>query len=682
MTDAVDSTPSRHPLRENEIRLVYFDGIDFGTLNFHTQIVKLTDVTGTYTALSYAWGIYHPSTAAVLNGSLVHITDTLHEALTLLWNTDPTLKIWVDYLSISQNDIDEKNRQVSLMGEIFAQSREVYIWLGEALRGPGDLLRLMKQFGEGEFSRSGARATHFFRSASILVIQLRDLTSRAWFARAWTWQEFELAPRKLLACGELIMQWDVFATAIRTLRLESSDHKVACGEYIMHWDERATAMPTLQRESDSHEDAAVEAFQQLRDLCNLGTEYFCLPTDLPPPKGALPKIGPEDGLWQLLRDSWRREATDPRDKIYSLLSPRMTGASWTEITPNYRLSVHKTYIRFVRSLINRTRDLRCLQTARGVGRSKLSLREERKGRSPWDRSAGSKFGPLTRLPLQTGHLSGFDVYVRLEGSDFLPSWSSDWRAEWAQDSSRDVPFASIDGLDWQHPRSGCPTLPQSINDFSTTLFVQGCIVGQLAFRSTVRRAHGLFAMTGALFREHELHFEQLPVCACSSDPSSSTRLEQIRPMDHLRYETVRRRSILGTSIPNTSMLKFFALLMLHEGSMCDSCPETDRDRIRKQLPLPSQGQYGLTLTDVFDYTRSDVATGDLLVLLDGLSCPALLRPSVNLKPIDGSKIWSGRSPLATDRREMAFSFVGTLPLAVDEDLWKNIPCVYGRMKLY
>lgn len=42
--------------------------------------------------------------------------------------------IWVDAVSINQNDADEKHRQITLMGQIYVSANDVFVWLGDGNR--------------------------------------------------------------------------------------------------------------------------------------------------------------------------------------------------------------------------------------------------------------------------------------------------------------------------------------------------------------------------------------------------------------------------------------------------------------------------------------------------------------------------------------------------------------------
>jgi hypothetical protein len=52
--------------------------------------------------------------------------------------------LWVDFLCINQNDIDEKLVQILLMGQIYKSSARCLVWLGEAEYDRGLLFSLVK----------------------------------------------------------------------------------------------------------------------------------------------------------------------------------------------------------------------------------------------------------------------------------------------------------------------------------------------------------------------------------------------------------------------------------------------------------------------------------------------------------------------------------------------------------
>src|ERR1700761_1573639 len=95
----------------------------------------------TYEALSYAWGDSAKVKTITCDGKEIHITKSLHDALTnlrfgsrgqkySLRRHSRSRTIWADAICINQEDNAEKTIQVAMMAEIYSSADEVLIWLG------------------------------------------------------------------------------------------------------------------------------------------------------------------------------------------------------------------------------------------------------------------------------------------------------------------------------------------------------------------------------------------------------------------------------------------------------------------------------------------------------------------------------------------------------------------------
>ena len=84
-----------------------------------------------YEALSYAWGDHNQTRPITVDGCTLHVTANLQAGLRRLRYADRPRLLWVDAICIDQDDVDEKNWQVTLMGDIFRRSKQALIWLGE-----------------------------------------------------------------------------------------------------------------------------------------------------------------------------------------------------------------------------------------------------------------------------------------------------------------------------------------------------------------------------------------------------------------------------------------------------------------------------------------------------------------------------------------------------------------------
>ena len=91
-----------------------------------------------YKALSYAWknSDLGEDVPIFINGKSIMISENLYTALRRLRHLRDPLEIWIDSLCINQKDERERTHQVSLMRDIYGNSEEVVIWLGEC--GAGD----------------------------------------------------------------------------------------------------------------------------------------------------------------------------------------------------------------------------------------------------------------------------------------------------------------------------------------------------------------------------------------------------------------------------------------------------------------------------------------------------------------------------------------------------------------
>lgn len=158
---------------------------------------------------------------------------------------DERIIVWVDAVCINQQDIAERNAQVSLMGEIYSQASQVLVWLGPRKTGVWTSLQaLSKTFAEigiefaevllGELqfqdsegtsdSSKSSIATHdllaylcrtqnvlFRRQIVDICKDVLELCQRSYWSRTWTIQELVLARSKTLYIGSLKMPRRAFA---------------------------------------------------------------------------------------------------------------------------------------------------------------------------------------------------------------------------------------------------------------------------------------------------------------------------------------------------------------------------------------------------------------------------------------------------------------------------------------
>lgn len=122
--------------------------------------------------------------------------------------------LWIDYLSISQSDLQEKGLQVQMIGKIFFHARRVLAWVGEHSKGSEQLFKpwpMINKKSDGPTERLFRR----FRTDDRVDRQeeLRRAAiwaaffERRYFMRTWIVQEIGNARQVIVHCGADAMDW-------------------------------------------------------------------------------------------------------------------------------------------------------------------------------------------------------------------------------------------------------------------------------------------------------------------------------------------------------------------------------------------------------------------------------------------------------------------------------------------
>lgn len=83
-----------------------------------------------YEALSYAWGDKKEKAAILCHGKTIEVTPNCESALRQLRLATKPRSLWIDVLCIDQSSLNERNHQVSMMGNIYSAATRVIVWLG------------------------------------------------------------------------------------------------------------------------------------------------------------------------------------------------------------------------------------------------------------------------------------------------------------------------------------------------------------------------------------------------------------------------------------------------------------------------------------------------------------------------------------------------------------------------
>lgn len=287
---------------------------DNSSLSFQLQHPP-PDFRTKYDALSYTWGSPNdPVMAYILdpNAPQQHrlafpVGQNLACALRYLRYPDRPRSIWIDAICINQSDIEERNRQVKRMGLIYSLAQQVVIWLGPEGDNSGHAMSSLTYLGDQvEFTTRrtlgyspGATESDWWDLTLPLPYDERTWSSlayffeRSWFTRVWVLQEALLANQQaVVQCGTIFCSWTTLLKAILVLYAKNG---VPQG---------------LKLSTHSH-----------AKLLSGGSKW------------SLPRLL----LWGIYRN-----CTDPRDRIYGVLS-LLSPAIQKKIIPQYSLSTSEVY---------------------------------------------------------------------------------------------------------------------------------------------------------------------------------------------------------------------------------------------------------------------------------------------------------------------------------------------------
>jgi hypothetical protein len=320
-----------HALSDGEFRLLSLEPGTFDSpISISLEHRILSESSNTYEALSYAWGTSPERKTIRCGDGKLDITVNLFDALHRLRSITTTRVLWIDAICINQEDLDERSSQVPLMRYIYPQASQVIVWVGEQ----DDTSRLAMStleewssfFTEDIFSKPHIRQefqsrfglSHQYESA---LIATSRFLRRPWFSRSWTLQEICLSQDATIVCGEAEMLWNSLYRAL---------------------------VVAVQ----AHLDPFFVDDPQIFPKCVQVMILNCSDRNDGDPPEPLPEI---------LSVSYQFETSDPRDKIYSLLSL----ADINELSlydPRYDISVCDAYTLATLATIKDTNDLSILAT--------------------------------------------------------------------------------------------------------------------------------------------------------------------------------------------------------------------------------------------------------------------------------------------------------------------------------
>ena len=314
-------------------------GSSIDKLEFTIRTVSLDDKPK-YWALSYVWGAPKDTEPICIEGQTFMATRNLRDALKRVRNIMTTatidLQLWIDAICINQADMTEKSWQVGIMARIYSEAHCVNIWLGLADHNAALAMEFVSKIGSPKFSKEYPLTDEKFTAIceeSIncslkeegkenleLLWALEDIFHhRQYWKRAWTFQEFCLNS-SIIWCGD---SWFSLHSAINYVdRSRDVARRARISDPAF-----GNATPVVAKFIQCIDEIGLP----LLDRLNAGGSSK---------NGQFGGYNEEEKLGILLCQTRNCQASEPKDKIYSLL-----GLCKVNINPDYSdsLSVGQLY---------------------------------------------------------------------------------------------------------------------------------------------------------------------------------------------------------------------------------------------------------------------------------------------------------------------------------------------------
>lgn len=308
---------------QKEIRRVILQPVNQGSsITCSLDKVSLFD-DPEYEALSYVWGNPNTRENIALDSSPFSVTQNLAVALHHLRLPKKPRKLWIDAICINQSNVEERNAQVQMMGEVYASANPVLIWLGEGTEESDEAFELMSMT-EAHDERTEKVGRRIFSLCF-------ELVKREWFTRLWTVQELVLAKHDpIVGCGSKWLPWSTLARVWQRLVIREFP------EMRMHMPE--PSQPRLPKPSSEGlllrtSGVPLDVLNNIRSLVlTQGGESLC----------------------NLLLLTSTSLVTEPRDRIYAILS-MVFKEEREKIVVDYRLDVGTVFAGAVSHIFSKGR---------------------------------------------------------------------------------------------------------------------------------------------------------------------------------------------------------------------------------------------------------------------------------------------------------------------------------------
>ena len=334
-----------------EIRLVR---VDFGNEGGQwtcklIENVSLVSLDLKFAAVSYCAGSARNTRPVLVNGIVFNIFANLGHALDRIisyWQKNCQGReclLWIDQICINQSNRRERERQVTMMRDIYQNAADTLICLSTEKSPPQtDAFKWMRNVEQPSVP-DGSESERFYKRQFYFRLQdesfvagwrsMYDVLVCPWWSRAWVAQELVCSSRPLFLFGSETISWSEMGSCLVWFLKGHDIH------------------PQLFNESERNQGLSDEIIRYSQDQIRGARESILGATWLV--KLKYNWSGPGE-LVDMLRHGRHRLATDPRDNVYGVLG---LASSAVSVVPNYAISPVDLFIDIAKKIALHTRSL-------------------------------------------------------------------------------------------------------------------------------------------------------------------------------------------------------------------------------------------------------------------------------------------------------------------------------------
>ena len=202
----------------DEIRLLYLHPYSHGQNDIITcsiKHVKLFEVPK-YEALSYMWGPKGEFKSISVEANTCFVMENLWSALSHLRLKDEVRVLWIDAICINQDDVVERNHQVTQMGGIYGNATRALVWLGKSNQESSLAFSVLSKTGEdsdwASYSDTSILCPPASEKGTLKLKAIQSICYRQYWTRLWIIQEILMATDISLCCGDETLPWGCLAS--------------------------------------------------------------------------------------------------------------------------------------------------------------------------------------------------------------------------------------------------------------------------------------------------------------------------------------------------------------------------------------------------------------------------------------------------------------------------------------